>query len=187
MCLSRILGAAGFLLALLVLKALKAGALLAPTEYLMAVRLDVETVSVGNFILQPLDIRTDELQNRAALDANHVIVVGVTKFVLEASQAVSELDRIGELRIAEHFQRSIDCSASDPRVFAMDHPVEVIHGHMTAGLQEVLQNGLALLRMFEAILREVFVEDVELLASLFTGSHRTSLTQRRRDGLRGDA
>ena len=57
----------------------------------------------------------------------------------------------------------------------MDDAVEIVRGHVPAGVEEVLEDALALLRVFKAVLREVVVEDVELLATLFWGSHDPNL------------
>ena len=150
---------------------LATGTLLTAAEHLMAVGLDDEAVGVGNLVLETLDLRTHELQDRAAFDANHMIMVSMTKLVLEADQAVLELDRLRELGIHEHLEGTVDRGAPDTGMLSMDHAVEIVRGHVPAGVEEVPEDALALLRVFEAVSREVVVEDVELLATLFLGGH----------------
>lgn len=137
----------------------------------MAVGLDDEAVRLGNLVLETLDLLAHELQDGAAFDANHMIVVSMAEFVLEAGEAVTELDRVCELGIHEHLEGAVDRGAPDTGMLSMDDAVEIVRRHVPAGVEEVLEDGLALFRMFEAVFREVVVEDVELLATLFLGSH----------------
>ena len=138
--------------------------LLAAAENLMAVRLDQEAISVGDLILEPLDLRAQELENSAALRTNHVIVMGVKKFVLEASEAVPELDRLGELRGHEDFQRAVNRRSANPGIFSANDPIEIIDGHVTARIEKMPQHANPLLRMFQTVLRQIIIEDSVLLA-----------------------
>jgi len=153
---------------------LATGTLLTVAEHLMAVGLDDEAVRLSNLVLETLDLRTHELQDGAAFDANHMIVVSMAKFVLEAGEAVPELDRVRELGGHEHFEGAVDRGAPDTGMLSMDDAVEIVRCHMSAGVEEVPEDALALLGVFESVSREVVVEDVELLATLFVGGHDPS-------------
>jgi len=118
----------------------------------MSVRLDRESVSLGNLILEPLDFRAQELENRAAFRTDHVIVMGMKKFVLEASETVPELDRLGELRVHENFQGAVNRRSPYAGVLSANDAKEVIHGHVTARIEKMPQHHDPLLRMFQTVL-----------------------------------
>lgn len=127
--------------------------------------LDAEPVCVRDLVLEPLDVGAQELENRPALGAYHVVVVGVAKLVLETRQPVLELDRTRELGIDEDLERTIDRRSTDAGMVSTNDPVEIIHGHVATGLEEVLEDDLALTRMLEPVRGQVVGEHPELLLS----------------------
>jgi hypothetical protein len=125
---------------------------LAAAKHLMSVRLDRESVSVGNLVLEPFDFRAQELENRAAFCTDHVVVMGMKKFVLEASEAVSELDRLGELRVHEDFQGTVNRRSPYTGILSANDAIEIIHGHVTARIEKMSQHDDPLLRVFHTVL-----------------------------------
>lgn len=142
------------------------GAFLAPAENLMSMGLDRKAVIVGYLVLEALDLGTHELQNGAALDADHVVMVGVPELVLESSETVSKLDGVRELSVDENLECSIDRRPSDSGMLAMDDPVQVIDGHVAARIEEVFEDGLSLFRVLEAVFREIGLQHTELFPRL---------------------
>ena len=137
-------------------------ALLTDAEYLMTVGIDHEPVRLRNLILQPLDLGAHELDDGPALDTNHVIVVLVLVAVLEAREAVPELDGVGQARLSKELQRTVDGRAANLGMLPVDDAVEVVHGHVTGRVQEVLDDDLALAGMFELVVREVALVNLDL-------------------------
>jgi len=125
---------------------------LAAAKHLMSVRLDRESVSLGNLVLEPLDFRAQELENRAAFRTDHVIVMGMKKFVLEASETVPELDRLGELRVHEDFQGAVNRRAPYAGMLSANDAIEIIHGHVTARIEKMSQHDDPRLRVFQTVL-----------------------------------
>ncbi len=111
-----------------------------------------KAVSPSDLFLESLYLTAGELDDSPAFVAHHVIVVLVVVQMLEAGQAVFELDGFGELCITQELERPVDSGATDLGVGALSHSIEVINRHVPFVGKEMFEDDLALTRMFEPVL-----------------------------------
>lgn len=131
----------------------------------MTVSADHETDPRSDGILKALDLRAREFKDLATTLADEVIVMCPVPIHFKAAASV-ECEFARKPRVLEELQRPIDSGSTDVRVTLLDQTQEVVDRHMTLGLEEDLQDGLALVAPLQAFPSEVGVQNVLLARNL---------------------
>ena len=119
-----------------------------------------ESEFVRHFVLELLDVGGKELDDAAALSADHVIVMLVIEMVLVVRLVVAKPHLAGEPCFSQEFQRPVDGRVAYGRVLAVDEPVQVLARKVLLGAKEHIEDQFPLGRPAEASLLDVFAEDL---------------------------
>src|SRR4029450_3012455 len=107
-----------------------------------------------DLVLEPLDIGARELEDRAARLADEVVVVLPLPVPLEARLSV-ERELAREPGGLEELERAVDGGPPDVRALALHDLQQVVDREVALGLQERVEDHLALLAALEVVLVEV--------------------------------
>jgi len=116
------------------------------------------------FLLQTVDFRGEKLDRTAAPGADHVVVAAAVVLMLETGLAVVEFNFAGQTAFGEQLERAVDGGYSDAGVPRLDQAVQFIRGEVIAGLQERLEDGIALVGLLQPHPLQVLAEDLLRLA-----------------------
>lgn len=126
-------------------------------------------VASADIFFKLLDFVGEELDGAAAAGADHVVMAAAVVLVLVAGDAVVEGDFAGEVALGEELEGAVDGGVADLGVFLLDQAVELVGGKVLAGLEEGLEDGVALGGVLEADTLEVLVEDALRFANHLGG------------------
>ena len=103
----------------------RALALGADTDHAQQMLSDFEAVLGSHRVLERFELSRKELNDLAALGADHVVVMlmFVVMFVVRA--AVAEADFAREPGFGQELERAIDGRLADGRVFSLHQPVKI--------------------------------------------------------------
>ena len=104
--------------------------------------------------------RREELHRTPTVGAHHVVVAAAVVLVLVASDAVMKSDLAGKSTFREQLERAVDRRESDLRVFLFHQAVKLICRHVVPGLEERLQDSVALFGMLQADPLQVTMQDL---------------------------
>jgi hypothetical protein len=112
----------------------------------------------AGLFLNALHLRPLDFADAAAFDTDQVIVVRPLIFDLKLGLTGGRGDALGQPALFQHLQRPEDRDFAD--AFALERLVNVIHGHVLIGMQQEIHDLHPLLRMPQALLREVFLKNL---------------------------
>jgi len=150
----------------------------AEAEDAMAVMKRFEMIASNYLILQLLDLFAVELDQRAALSANQMIVVSVFVFVLVQGAAIVKLELASEAALLEQLQGAIHRRGPYRCVPGFDDRVQVLARDVAFSIQKDIEYQIALSRSLQSGALEVLVKDMFLFtlhrrsvgsAELYTG------------------
>lgn len=90
------------------------------------------------------DLRGEELNGRAALGADHVVMAAAVVLVFVARDAIVEGDFAGQAASGEEFEGAVDGGEADAGIFLLDEAVQLVGGKMLASFEEGTQDRVAL-------------------------------------------
>src|SRR6185369_10896329 len=145
---------------------LRALAVAAASVEAQAVALDLEARPPGRRLLPLLEFVVAELEDRAALQADHVVVVLVAEHVLEATPAVAGVEAFDEAGLLEHRQRAVDGGARDLGVDLAAEREQLLGGEVLVRRQRGAHDQRPLAGPAEAALLQVRLHDAVFLVEL---------------------
>ena len=104
-----------------------------------------EAVTSRDLLLQALDRGLFEFRDRAAFDADEVVVVVVVVRDLVPRDPVAEATLVSDTALGEQLQRPIDGRIADPRVDRADLRQELVDRDVRRRLEERLDDDTSLL------------------------------------------
>ena len=123
---------------------------------------DVEFMSACDLLLEFLDITILELDNRATLCADHVIVVSLVGHVVEVCLG-PEMPLLRQSTLAKKIQCAVDGCESDMRCTLRKFVVDLLRGDMFH-LEKGLKNNLTLAGHSKLMLGEMLAKDGYLVS-----------------------
>ena len=123
------------------------------TVELVAMAENLEVVARGDLVLGGFDHRALEFDDPATTDANQVIVVFLRDLV--ARDAVIEVMLAGDAGLAKELQGPVDGGVPDARKILPDELVEILAGDVPSGVEKLVYDRVALLRVLEIVLVEI--------------------------------
>ena len=124
----------------------------------------------ADFLLEFPHFRRKEFHGAAALCAHHMMVAAAIVLVLVTGNSIVERNLAGQPALGQQLQRAVHGGKADFRILARDQPVEFVSGKVFAGFQKGSQDGVALLRMFQAHTLQVLMQNSLRLADHFAGN-----------------
>ena len=129
-----------------------------------AVGLDGESVAGGDFLLELLDLAVFKFDDLAAAGADEMVVVSLVRHVIVLGLC-AEMAGLGNTRIAEQVQRSID--GGQPQVGIALGELVIHRFCCDVFLPEKgVENELPLTREFQLVFRQVLLERVHFFSVL---------------------
>ena len=116
-------------------------------------------VAAADVFFEFLDFVGKEFDRAAAISADHVVVAAAIVLVLVTRDAVVEGDFAGEVALGQQLQGAVDGGVTDPGIFLFNEAMELVRGEMLTGLQECLQDRVALGGVLQANTLEVLVQN----------------------------
>jgi len=116
-------------------------------------------VAAADVFFEFPDFVGKEFDRAAAIGADHVVVAAAIVLVLVARDAVVEGDFAGKVALGEQLQGAIDGGVADPGIFLFNQAMELVGGEVLAGLEEGLQDRIALGGVLQANTLQVLVQD----------------------------
>ena len=142
----------------------RALALSADTDHAQQMLRDLEAMLGSHGVLECFQFGRKELDDSAALGADHVIVVLMFVVVFVVRAAVAKTNFAREARFGQELERAIDGGLADGRVLSLHQPVEVFDREMFFGTQKNIQNQVTLRRTLQPPLLDVFKKDFLLFS-----------------------
>jgi hypothetical protein len=146
---------------------------------LFAEAVDLECVTGGgvvvlasDLLLDLFDLGREEFDGAAAVCADHVVMGAAIVLMFVARDSIMERQLGCESAFGEEFERAIDRGESDLRIFLLHETVEFICREMITDLEERLEDGVALLGVFEAYALEMRMEDLLRFSKHFLRNRR---------------
>ena len=141
-----------------------AGGLLATV---FADTVDLECVATGlvvvfaaNLLLEFIDFRREEFDRTSAVGADHVMVAATVVLMLVSGNAVVKGDFAGKPTLRQKFESAVNSGESDLWIFLLYQTMELVCGHVVAGLEKRLQDGVALLGMLQPDALQMTMQDL---------------------------
>ena len=131
----------------------------ADTDDAQEVLSNFEAMLSRHRVLKRFKFRRKEFNNLTALGTDHVIVVLMFVVVFVVSASVAEANFAREARLSKQFERPVDGSLTDGRIFLLHEAIEIFVGEMFFGTQKNIQNEVALRRALEPSFLDVFKKD----------------------------
>jgi hypothetical protein len=120
--------------------------------------LDAEAVLVGNRLLQRLDLRVFELDDRTAVSADQMVVMLFTGAGLVAGLAIAEVTGLGDAALGEQLEGAMDRGVTNPRVLSAQAQVELFSREVRPRPQELVENDFSLPSGLESLGDEIGAE-----------------------------
>src|SRR5215471_17548702 len=120
----------------------------------------VEVILAADLLFQLAHLGREELDRRPALGAYDVMMAAAIKLMLVAGHAVGERDHAGQPAFSQQFEGAIHGGKADLAVSLLDQAKKFVSGEVITGVEKRAQDGVALLRVFEADALEVAIENV---------------------------
>jgi hypothetical protein len=126
----------------------------------------------SDLLLDLFDLGGEEFDGAAAVCADHVVMGAAIVLMFVARDSIMERQLGCESAFGEEFERAIDRGESDLRIFLLHETVEFICREMITDLEERLEDGVALLGVFEAYALEMRMEDLLRFSQHFLRDRR---------------
>jgi hypothetical protein len=126
-------------------------------------------VFVSDFLFELADLLGKKFDRTATAGANHVVMAAPVVLVLVAGNAVVERNFTGQAALGQHFQSAVDGGVADARVFFLHQAVKLVGGKMVAGLEEGVENHVALRGLLQANTLQMAVQDLLGFANHLAG------------------
>jgi hypothetical protein len=118
-------------------------------------RLQFESISPSDGVLQLFDSRLRELGDFGALKANQMVVVAHTVRKLVASETIPEPPLARDSAFGEELERSIDRGVPNTGLFRAHLSEKLLDAHVTVGLQKRLDDQRALVGRSQPLARHI--------------------------------
>jgi len=112
----------------------------------------------GNLLLQLFDARIFEFDNRAAPNADQMIVVRFAVCGFVTGLAITEMPRLGNTGVGEKAEGSINSGITDGGVLFPKPQIKLLGGQVGGAAQKLIQNDLPLSGRFQPLLGQIFPE-----------------------------
>ena len=119
-----------------------------------------EVVFAGQLVLDLLDARIIDLNDFAAGDADHMVVVTVRRRQLVTGDAVAEMDLRGEPGFAKQLERPVDRGLADARILLLHALVELFQRMVAGKAKEDLGDDAPLRRGVHPLAADELLEGV---------------------------
>ena len=125
---------------------------------------DFEAMLSGHGVLECFQFSRKELDDPAALGADHVIVMLMFVVVFVVRAAIAKANFARQTCFRQELQRAIDGGLTDAGIFLFDEPVKIFAGEVLLRAQEDVENQVALGGALEAFPLDVFEKDFLLFS-----------------------
>jgi len=129
-------------------------------------------VFAADLLLDLFNLFREKLDGRAAVGANHVVMIAAVVLVFVAGNAVVEGDFAGQSASGEEFQSAIDSSEPDTRIGLLDQAMQLVDRQVLASFEKRSKDGVALLRLLQADATEVLQKNAFCLAHVLARDGR---------------
>ena len=127
----------------------------------------LEPKFVRHLLLQNFYLLRNELDNLAALRADHVIVMFVLEMVFVVGLVVAKSNLTGKPGLREEFESTVHRRVADRWILLLNQPVEIFACQVIFLSEKDLQDQITLRGFPETCLLNVLQEDLLLLNKLF--------------------
>jgi len=136
----------------------------------MARRLIV--IAATDLLLKPFDLARKELDRTATIRANHMMVATPVVLMFVAGDAIMKGDFAGQATLGQQLECAVNSRVTDPGVFFLDQPMQLVCREMLARFQKRSQDRVALRRLLQANTFQMLVQDALSLAHHFGRDRR---------------